>query len=272
MNSPPSSQRQGLRYELHLCAVAFQFYSRVPVRLPLAFDHTDLNACTRYFPVVGAGVGLTSGLVFLLICAALGSQQAFAAAVLAVACSALLTGAFHEDGLADMADGLGGGQTVQQRLTIMKDSRIGTYGALALLLATLLRISLVSALATQSAGLALAILVAAAVASRSNAALLIGILPYAREDASSKVRPVAHSLSPLNRNYLLTLGLASLLLPAFLGPLVLMVLLTVFALAVLLMYFRQALSSRLGGYTGDCLGGLQQLSELAILLILVAGL
>lgn len=266
------TSRQGLQYELHLCAMAFQFYSRLPVRLPLAFRESDLSACTRYFPAVGLVVGLLSGLVFLSTIAILGPQQAFAAAVVAATCSALLTGAFHEDGLADMVDGLGGGQTVSQRLDIMKDSRIGTYGALALILAILLKVSLLSALAALSAGEVLTIFIAAAVVSRCNAALLIGILPYAREDASSKVRPVAHKLSLLNRNSLLVTGLVCLALSAVIIESFGTALVAIVALAALLFFFQQALQNRLGGYTGDCLGGLQQLSELTILLIFMSQL
>lgn len=272
MKASQGSRRPPLRYELHLCAVAFQFYSRVPIRLPLTFAEADLTACTRYFPVVGAVVALASGFVFLLACMILSPQQALAAATLAVASAALLTGAFHEDGLADMADGLGGGQSTRQRLAIMKDSRIGSYGALALLLATLLRISLYSALALHSTGLVLSAFLAAGVASRCNAALLIWLLPYAREDATSKVRPVAQNLSRLNAVSLLGSGLISLILPTLFGEPVNAILLAICGLAALLLYARRALASRLGGYTGDCLGGLQQISELMILFMLVSGL
>jgi adenosylcobinamide-GDP ribazoletransferase len=118
---------------------ALRFMTIVPVPLSDAAIEPDwLSRCAKYFPVVGIGIGLASAVVLLLAGRVWGPVVG---SLLAVTASIVVTGALHEDGLADTADGLGGGASVEKRLAIMKDSRIGTYGALALVLSLSLRVT-----------------------------------------------------------------------------------------------------------------------------------
>jgi len=182
----------------------------------------------------------------------------------------LLTGAFHEDGLADVADGLGGTSNRERALEIMRDSRIGAFGAIALVLALGLKFALLVALAGQGAMVACAALLAAHVLSRLVPLAVMRALPYVGAEGG-KAKPMADAVSgsavgigvlwSLPAVALLALaggaanGLAALLAAALVG--VVMV---------------RLLRRRLGGFTGDGLGATQQLSELAIYLALAARL
>src|SRR5690606_41658926 len=117
--------------QLQLLLAATQFLTRLPTPSPRGFEPDWITRSTRYFPLVGQGVGAICALAWL---GGSAIWRGAVAAVVAVGVGVVITGAFHEDGLADTADGLGGGQTPQRRLEIMKDSRIGAYGAAALVL------------------------------------------------------------------------------------------------------------------------------------------
>ena len=154
--------------QLFLCAV--QFLTRVPTPALRGFESDWISRSARYFPLVGMLVGGVCAAVFW------GAAQLWSGwlpALLAIAAGVLVTGAFHEDGLADTADGLGGGSTLAKRLTIMKDSRIGTYGALALGLVLALK---AAALAELPAGLGAWALVAAHAGGRGAAVLAMRAL------------------------------------------------------------------------------------------------
>ncbi|MDI6748430.1 MAG: adenosylcobinamide-GDP ribazoletransferase, partial [Rhodocyclaceae bacterium] len=174
----------------------------------------------------------------------------------------LATGAFHEDGLADSIDGCGGGWTKEQVLAIMKDSRIGSYGAIGIGLTLLAKFAALAHLvAVLPAPTFLAALIAGHAASRFAAVTLIAGLDYVREDASTKAKPLATRLGKGELAVAAVFGLAPcLLLPAASGG----VALALAALVTLLAarYFVR----RIGGYTGDCLGATQQLTELAFYL------
>ncbi|MGB4060898.1 MAG: adenosylcobinamide-GDP ribazoletransferase, partial [Burkholderiaceae bacterium] len=133
-------------HELRLALVAVQFLTRVPVPgwVGQGFQADWLNTCVRHFPLVGAGVGAFGAAVLWVV---LGWWPPAVAAVLAVTATVWLTGAFHEDGLADTFDALGGCVPREKALAIMKDSRIGTYGAAALVVGLGLRVALVATLA-----------------------------------------------------------------------------------------------------------------------------
>ena len=122
--------------------LAVQFLTRLPVPASAGFTPERLTAATRYYPLVGALIG---GLVAVVYGVALLAWPPLVAVILSIAASLLLTGAFHEDGLADMFDGVGGGLTRERALEIMKDSRIGTYGAAALILALALKAATLAA-------------------------------------------------------------------------------------------------------------------------------
>jgi adenosylcobinamide-GDP ribazoletransferase len=244
---------------LHDFKVALVFLTRLPIRLARPWRAEDLAGSAPMFPVVGALLGLAGGLAYAL--AWWLGLTSFLAALAAIATVALLTGAMHEDGLADLADGLGGGGTRDDTLRIMRDSRIGTFGALALLLAVLARTGALANLAEPH--VVLPAVVAAAAVSRAALPALLLILPSARPDglAAAAGRPHWTRVAA-------GVALACLLAFALLGPSAAVAgLLTAGALALLV----AALAvHRIGGVTGDVLGAVQQLAELGFLLALVS--
>jgi adenosylcobinamide-GDP ribazoletransferase len=251
--------------------LAVQFFTRIPVTGKLAawvgYSPAMLRASAAHFPAMGWIVGGASAGVFAALYWALPPQDTsiWVAAILSTAFGVMLTGAFHEDGLADTADGLGGGFTRERALDIMKDSRIGTYGAIALVLAVLAKISLLVLLAQIHPQWVLVALFAAHVSSRYMPLWLIRCLAHVGDTAQSKSKPLADSISRTGLWvggvwWLLAMGLCALVFPwqaLLAGALAA-------ALAALFMGWR--LHKRLQGYTGDGLGATQQLSEIAFYL------
>jgi adenosylcobinamide-GDP ribazoletransferase len=241
-----------------------RFYSRLPV--PVLASETapygppDFATMARAVPLAGAVIGAVGALVL-----AAGHGLGFGAwlcAALAVASLTLATGAFHEDGLADAADGLGGGSTPERRLEIMKDSRIGSYGGAALILAFLLRIVCLAELMarTGAVGAAAAIVLMAAL-SRTAGLVLMTLLPPVRVAGSSyaagQPRPRIVGLA-----WLICAGLASI--AGIVAPLPWLGLLLAFLFAGAVALAMARLSARLiGGQTGDVGGAVQQLAEIA---------
>jgi adenosylcobinamide-GDP ribazoletransferase len=253
---------------MRLFLVALQFLTRLPVRLQ-RFEPAWLNDCTRHFPLVGMLVGATGAAVLV------GASQfwpAWIAAVLALAATVALTGGFHEDGLADTFDALGGVVPRDRALAIMKDSRIGSYGALALALSLLLRAALLAVLATRPMLGAVAALLASHAFARAAAVGVMVSLPYGGDADHAKAKPLALAVAP--RNFLVALAwcglLGGILATAGVQPLRLLLAVAAAALAAGLM--RQWLKRRLGGYTGDGLGATEQLAEIAVLLAFTAAL
>ncbi|MBW8845041.1 MAG: adenosylcobinamide-GDP ribazoletransferase [Burkholderiales bacterium] len=251
---------------MRLFLVALQFLTRLPVRLS-RFEPTWLNDCVRHFPLVGALVG-ACGAAVLLLAAQL--WPAWIAAVLALIATVTLTGGFHEDGLADTFDALGGVVPRDKALAIMKDSRIGSYGALALVLSLLLRAALLAVLAARPALGAVAALLASHAFARAAAVGVMVSLPYGGDSEHAKAKPLALAVAP--RNFGIALGWCGLLALALAGfgvylPKLLMAAAGATAVAVLM---RQWLHRRLGGYTGDGLGATEQFAEIAVLLAFTA--
>jgi adenosylcobinamide-GDP ribazoletransferase len=238
---------------------ALRFMTIVPVPSSDAAIEPDwLSRCAKYFPVVGIGIGLASAVVLLLAGRIWGPVVA---SLLAVATSIAVTGALHEDGLADTADGLGGGSSVEKRLAIMKDSRIGTYGTLALVFSLSLR---VTALAEMPVWTAVAALIAAHAAARITPIFVMNALPYAGDTAAMKVSYVDASVSTQDRRFALVVVLCALLPLAFLSiPPVISGLLLGAALAAAV---TQCARQRINGYTGDVLGAIEQMFEIGFLL------
>ncbi|GAB4038283.1 MAG: adenosylcobinamide-GDP ribazoletransferase [Rubrivivax sp.] len=263
-------------HELRLAFIALQFLTRVPVPRWVGFEPAWLQACLRHFPLVGAGVGLVAAVV---LWGALWLWPPLVAATLSVAATVWLTGAFHEDGLADTCDGLGGAVGRERALEIMKDSRIGSYGAMALVLALVLKVVVVSALAaTASApasgiGMALAALVWNHSASRAAPVVLVWRLPYAGDAAHAKAKPLAMQTDGRSVAAALAwlLLLAVGLLPAW-PVLVVPLAAALLAGAGATALCARWLHRRLGGFTGDTLGATQQIVELAGLLAWAAAL
>ena len=243
----------GRQVRLLVCAV--QFLTRLPTPRLANFEPAWITRSARYFPLVGQLVGVLSALVWL---AAGRLWPGLPAAVLAVAAAVLVTGGFHEDGLADSADGLGGGQDPARRLAIMKDSRVGSYGVLALVLALSLRIALLASLSPLAGALAL---VCAHGGARAAAVAVMALLPYAGDPQAAKVKPAPQGVRPAEALFALVLGAWPLV---FLGPAQALLAVALAAVAATAM----ALLARrlIGGITGDVLGAVEQLAEIALLL------
>ncbi|KJY83370.1 cobalamin synthase [Vibrio galatheae] len=249
-----------LKYQYQLFMLALGFFSRLPIPQGIPYSEQRMNQAGRYFAAVGVLLGVLCALVLW------GAQLLFPASVailVMMVFSLLLTGAFHEDGLTDMADGIGGGMTLERRLTIMKDSRIGTYGASALIMALLAKFVLLSELIHYQH--TLVVIVIAYALSRAIAASLIYDMPYVSATDGSKSKPLAQQQSRLELSVLLVTGVLPCLL---LGLTITLWLITV--MLVFRMLFKSWLTARLGGFTGDCLGAAQQLSEILIYLTLLA--
>jgi adenosylcobinamide-GDP ribazoletransferase len=256
-------------HELRLFFIALQFLTRVPVPGWVGWRADWMNASVRHFPAVGLLVGGFGAGVFW---AAAHLWPAPVAVALSMAATVWLTGAFHEDGLADTCDGLGGAVSRERALEIMKDSRIGTYGAVGLLLVLGLKAAALHALALRDLHIALLALPLAHALSRTVAVALLVWLPYAGDAAHAKAKPMAMQASPgvlLAAAGWCAAGLAVALL---LGWRERDVLVMVLAAAIAALLMARWLRGRLGGFTGDTLGAAQQGAEVAVYLALAASL
>nr|MBL8412546.1 adenosylcobinamide-GDP ribazoletransferase [Dechloromonas sp.] len=244
-----------IRREVERLLGAVRFFTRLPVPAWVGHSAEALSQSARYLPAVGLLVGGIGALVYL---AATAFWPQPVAVLLSMAATLLATGAFHEDGLSDTADGLGGGWDKARILAIMKDSRVGSYGVVALVLTLLGKFALLTAL--EPALLPLALLAGHAF-SRFCATVLLATMDYARDDDSAKSRPLAGRMSAPSLAFAAVAGLGMLpFLPPAQG--LLGIALAGLATGWLAAKFRRWL----GGYTGDCLGAVQQVSELAFYL------
>jgi len=258
---------QALRHYL----LAVQFFTRIPVTGRLAdwvgYSPAMLRASAAHFPGIGWLAALLSTGIYAALHWAL-APSPLAPAVAAVFCTiatVLMTGGFHEDGLADVADGLGGSADRERALDIMKDSRIGAFGAMALVLALLAKLSLLALLGAHSLLAAVAALVGAHVLSRFWPLLIVRSLPHVGDTARSKSKPLADQIS------------GGALLSAFLWcfmPLALVYqaqsaiyfIASVLCSALAAAWMARWFARRLQGFTGDCLGATQQVSEIGFYL------
>ncbi|WP_180682805.1 adenosylcobinamide-GDP ribazoletransferase [Tepidicella baoligensis] len=267
--------------------LALQFFTRIPVTGALArwvgYSPAMLRASAAHFPGVGWIVGGVAAAVYGLLCWHLPPVAGitWVAAVFSTIVTVLLTGGFHEDGLADVADGLGGSQQRERVLEIMKDSRIGAFGAMALVLALLAKVALLAVLGQMSLAGALLAIGLAHVASRTWPLLTIRWLPHVGDAAGSKSKPLADQISPralmagalwCGLAVLVALAWAHTLPLPWLGGLqsgertatVLLWGLLGSALGWVVVHWR--LKQRLQGFTGDGLGAVQQVSEIGFYL------
>jgi len=235
---------------------AFSLLTRLPMP-----DHTPRGAASAWaWPLVGATLGALAAFS-ASVAQAFGLTPGLVAA-LVMGLLAALTGALHEDGLADTADGLFGGWTKERRLEIMKDSRIGTYGALALMLITIARWSALSALLTAGAGWPA--LIAAGAFSRVPMAVMMATLPNARAEGLSH-RVGRPTLATAALAVALGLGVAVLAVGGATLPMLMVTFIATFGLGLVA-------RARIGGQSGDILGASQQLAELSVLAVLASGL
>lgn len=238
----------------------FAFLTRLPLAQDQPIARGELAAALWTAPIVGAAVGLIGSFAYWLAHSL--HLSPLASATLTVAATLAFTGGLHEDGLADVADGFGGGTTRERKLEIMRDSRIGTYGVCALVLSLLLRVAAVTSLGEPA--LAAAALVAAHTAARSPLGAFMRLLPPARADGMS-----ADAGEPSAGVAVTSLLLGVLVLVITLGPMAGLAAAILIAAAFLLIGW--LCTNQIKGQTGDVLGALEQAGEIIVLLVAAAG-
>lgn len=250
---------QELKQQIILLFYAISYFTRVPIPDSIVFDAKQFHKANAYLPLIGIAVALIMGIVFYL------SQLLFShqiSLLFMLISSLLLTGALHEDGFADCCDGFGGGYNPEQRLKIMKDSQIGTYAAIGLIILFLLKFNLLlEIIAIDYSSLFIALLVAHSL-SRYAALCIMQLLPYVRLDESSKVQSLATKLDGYYFLFASLCAASSLLLIGLGNALIILA-----CCALVSIIIAKKLIKNLQGYTGDCLGFVQQCIELTILLL-----
>lgn len=248
--------------------LALGFFTRIPVPQQADFDEAELNYAAKYFPFIGVIVGLW-GAAFFVVSAAFLPQSI--AVLISMASTIYLTGAFHEDGLADSADGIGGGWEREQILTIMQDSRLGTYGAVALFFVLFAKFQLLNALSPDFIPL---VLIVSHAISRLLAVWVMATLQYAKPAGKSK--PLATQISGGALCLANVLGLFPYIgmIAFFLWshPVIVtikLVIMTIVPMFLAWLWWHHKIKRWLHGYTGDALGAMQQIIELAFYIGLV---
>ena len=273
--------------------VAVQFFTRIPITGALAdwvgYSPEALKASAAHFPGIGVLVGVVAAGVFCGVLALLPDAvfSPLIAAALSTVVTVLMTGGFHEDGLADVADGLGGSYDRERALDIMKDSRVGAFGAMALVLALLCKVALLALLGSVDGApggwedspangpfagwYAAGALLAGHTVSRTLPLLLVRWLPHVGDTAASKSKPLADHIA-LGRLLLAFLWCFSVLALVFIvfdaSNLIAACCFSIFAL----LWMGRLFSQRIQGFTGDCLGATQQVCEIAFYLGLAVSL
>ncbi len=247
-----------MKQELQIFFTALMFFTRLPCPQKLDYCEEYLNQSTKYFPLIGWIVGGSAAIVFFV------SHLIFPisiAILFSMIASILITGAFHEDGFADVCDGFGGGWTKKHILDIMKDSRLGTYGVTGLTLILVLKFSTIQSLPIEIIPI---ILIAGHSLSRFATSIVLLISQYVRDNDDSKVKPVAKKLSRSAFIIAGFFGIAPLLaLPSY------ACLLAIIPVVLMALYLTHFFNQKIGGYTGDCLGTTQQITEMVFYLTMV---
>lgn len=248
-----------MKRELNIFLSSVLFFTRIPVPFLKGDIQGSLKDAIRYFPLVGAIVG---GIVALAL---FGLQQIFPfplAIILSIVAGLLITGALHEDGFADFCDGYGGGHTKERILAIMKDRSIGVYGAVGVV--SILAVKFFSLLSINPERIIVS-LIAAHTFSRLTPVFLMFTSHYVRPDETAKAKTVGNNASLGSLLVASLVGGASLFLLSINQAIVVLVVVT-----VLFIGFRAYIIKRTGGYTGDVLGALQQITEVIMYLVIVA--
>jgi adenosylcobinamide-GDP ribazoletransferase len=251
-----------LREELECFFAGLSFYTRIPTPAWVTYKPENLNKSRKYLALIGVLVGCFAALVLLLLASVLPSSVSI---LLSMTATVYITGAFHEDGFADSCDGFGGGWEKAQVLSIMKDSRMGSYGVVGLILLFGLKFLMLWELFQIDLTVVLVALVLAHGVSRLMASVVMQYFSYVSHIETSKSQQVA-SLRLSNKDMLLS----SL-------PIIFILLITLdwrYCVALLLsllvaVFMGQYFKKRIGGYTGDCLGAVQQVTEVGFYLIVL---
>jgi adenosylcobinamide-GDP ribazoletransferase len=256
MNTSPSNWPEDRAEELKAVLI---FCSRLPLAHAAPFAEGSIGKAAWAFPVAGLAIGVVGAAVYVLA-HRLGLPP-WPAAALSVTATLVITGCLHEDGLADTADGFGGGKTREQKLEVMRDSRTGAYGVCALAMSLLLRVGTLASFAdTHSVVWAL---IASHTAARATMPVLMWLLPPARDDGLSfrSGRPPGESVAA-------AIGIAFVVLLFCLHPGRGVVASIVLIAAIALIAWLS--TQQIEGQTGDVLGALEQVSEILVLLVAVA--
>jgi adenosylcobinamide-GDP ribazoletransferase len=266
--------------------LAVQFFTRIPVTGRLAewigYSPVMLRASAAHFPGIGWLVGAVAAGMYVLLLALLPPVPftPLVAAALSTVATVLLTGGFHEDGLADVTDGLGGSSERQRALEIMKDSRVGAFGAMALVLALVCKVALLALLgaaegmasgeeippdAPFNGWLVAVALFAAHVVSRTLPLILIRVLPHVGDATGSKSKPLADQITLTSLGVAFLWCFSALALASYALSAITLIVACSFSVLALL-WMARLLTRRLQGFTGDCLGATQQVCEIAFYL------
>jgi len=260
----PAIFAQWCVHQVRLFFIALQFFTRLPIPRWVGFESAWLHHASRYFPLVGMVVGAIVSALYV------GMVQLWpqpVAVLLSTIAGIYLTGAFHEDGFADVCDGFGGGMTAERVLAIMKDSRIGAYGAIGIGLLLALKCTTLSLLPMQTVVAALLI---AHPLSRLASSALIWSLDYAREEG--KAKPLAQHMSTAELSIATATGIVPAIVLVLIGSIAWVVVAAgVVAVALASAWLARLFVKRIGGYTGDCLGAVQQIAEAIFYLCILAG-
>ena len=246
-----------IKKELAIFATAIVFMTRIPIRLN--YSQEVSARCNRYFPFIGAMVGGVAAGVFW------GASHLFSTAisiVLSMVVTVLFTGAFHEDGFADVCDGFGGGHTKDRTMAIMKDSNVGAYGVIGIVLILLLKFVCLDGIPDRMLPISL---IAGHTLSRFMTVWTMHSLVYVRKDDSSKSAAVTTKLHFVDLLFAFVLSAGVMFL--FSSWWYAIVPAAMFVVKVSMdCWFKQ----RIDGYTGDCLGAIQQVTEIVAYLSILA--
>jgi len=235
---------------------AFLYFTRLPVAKYVKYSEVKMSRSTKFYPLVGWFVGASTGLVFFLMALIVPIMPAL---IISTAASILLTGAFHEDGFSDTCDGFGGGWDKDKILSIMKDSRVGAYGSIGTILILFAKISFLSELYVNGIPF---VLIGGHVLSRFVGVSSMMVLPYVRmNDDSSKAKNIIKRFSLLEYSFMILTAISSFfIMDSF------WYFLSCIPLLGLFVWMNLWFKKWLGGYSGDCLGALQQMAEVVFYL------
>lgn len=246
-----------MKQEIQIFLLALTFFTRLPSPISLNPSDAQCHQALKYLPLIGWIVGSSAALVFML---SLLLFPLAIAIIFSMITTLILTGAFHEDGLADVCDGFGGGWTKTHILEIMKDSRVGTYGVIGLTVILMLKFHILMVLPLEMIPV---VLVAGHSLSRLAATSLIFTHHYVRESNQSKAQLMVKN--PSNSTGVIAIGLG--LIPLFLLPSYYSFL-VIIPIVLVTWWLARFFTQRIGGYTGDCLGAVQQVTEIVFYLIM----
>ena len=257
-----------MKHQATLFFTALQFYTRIPAPKWVVYQPENLSLATKYLPVVGWIVGSISGLIWI---AGAYLTDMHIGLLFSMIASIFTTGAFHEDGFADVCDGFGGGWTKEKILEIMKDSRVGTYGSVGLILILATKFYLLqylSVLLNKDFSALVIILISTHAISRFMPILVIYTQSYSRETNDSKAKPVAQKIDVSIVIAAATFAIIPLLILAYFSNQIL-IFLSIAFLLLITFFLSRYFKKWIGGYTGDCLGAVQQVCEVGFYLFLV---